>query len=222
MNTIGESISRIRNITKTVKEDAFVTDRFIYSLVINYARMFIMKQDSMNQILKFSNVFKSIPCMQLQESDRVEACCGGITSDCSIMRTVEKLPNLMHASFGPLLRLVSSIDGSEEVYQTTPATFASMSKTSTFKYNKQKYYWFLNEYLYFPNLEWESVKVEGIFEGNLAPLICDDDPCQPRQDQDMQIPTYLFAEIEKQVLSDMGMQIRMPQDGPDDKMSPFR
>ena len=31
MTTIGETISRVRNTLKAVKEDAFLTDRIIYS-----------------------------------------------------------------------------------------------------------------------------------------------------------------------------------------------
>jgi hypothetical protein len=222
MNTIAESISRVRNITKTVKEDAFVTDRFLYSLIIKHARTLIMKISSRNEILMFSDMFTSIPCMDLIESDKIEACCGGITSDCSIMKTKRKIPNIMHASYGPLFRLISSIDVSEEVFPTTPSTYTSMTKTSSYKYNKRKYYWYLNEHLYFPNLDWEAVRVEGIFEGNLATYICTEDPCTIRQSQNMLIPDHLFSEIEQNVLNDLGMAVKMPPDGPDDKMSSFR
>jgi len=36
MAAIGESISRVRNVLKAVKEDPFLTDRFIYSLIMKF------------------------------------------------------------------------------------------------------------------------------------------------------------------------------------------
>ncbi len=53
MTTIGESISRVRNIIKAVTMDAFVTDRVIYSLIQKYAKMYIKRQDGIATRAKF-------------------------------------------------------------------------------------------------------------------------------------------------------------------------
>ena len=50
MTTIGESISRVRNILKAVKEDPFMTDRLIYSIIIKYAKVLIRRQDNENMV----------------------------------------------------------------------------------------------------------------------------------------------------------------------------
>ena len=214
VGNIGTAISRIRNVLKAVKDDPFVTDRFIYSL-INKNALFLMKQeDSYNKLLKFQSFFKSLPCIELIEIDKIEACCAEVTSGITIMRTKEKIPKLMEASFGPLVRAVTSIDGSQEVYPTQPSQYAGMTKTSGYKYNKNKYYWYLNDYLYFPNIQWEAVKVEGIFENDISAFTCDDceAKCKPRQEQDFQIPEYLFAQIEQYVLKEMTMSAQIPSD----------
>ena len=89
-----------------------------------------------------------------------------------------------------------------EIQPTTPGSYVSMSKTTTFKYNNTKYYWFLDGYLYFPNIEWDGVKLEGVFEGDISGWTCTtDDDCTPRYLQNMYIPEFLFAEIENQVLN---------------------
>lgn len=227
MTTIGQAVSRVRNIIKSVKEDPFITDRFLYSLIIKYARLYIRRQEAINQLLKFNTLFRTLPCMDLIEVNKVEACCGSITSDCLMKRTELKIPNIMEAIFGPLFRTISSIDGSIEIFPTTPSTYASMTKTTTFKYNTRKYYWFLNGYLYFPDLEWDAVMVEGIFEGNLASYTCStgsgDDECIIRQDQATSIPDFLFAEIEQQVLKDLGFTAQLPSDpATDDKQNLLR
>lgn len=214
VGNIGDAISRVRNILKAVKDDPFITDRFIYSL-INKNALFLMKQeDSYNKLLKFQSFFKSLPCIELIEVDKIEACCSDVTSGITIMRTKDKIPKLMEAGFGPLVRSVTSIDGSQEVYPTQPSQYAGMSKTSGYKYNKNKYYWYLNDYLYFPNIMWDAIKLEGIFEDDISAYNCADcnNKCVVRQDQDFQIPEYLFAQIEQNVIKEFTFSAQIPGD----------
>jgi hypothetical protein len=210
MNTIGEAISRVRNVVKAATMDSFVTDRMIYSLIQKYAKMYIKRQDAITSRAKFGSLFKRLPCIQLMDVDKVEACCD-VKSGCLIKRTVEPLPGVMEGPQGPLLRSISSIDGYTEVYRTTPTLYTSMTKTSAFKYNKSKYYWFMNGYLYIPDVEWEAVSVEGIFDTDIAGYSCSD-PCQQVQDQALNIPPELFAEIEQQVVNDFMKTAQFPQD----------
>jgi hypothetical protein len=210
MTTIGETISRVRNIIKAVTMDAFITDRVIYSLIQKYAKMYIKRQDGIATRAKFGSLFRKLPCMELIEVDKVEACCN-VSSGCKIMRTREKLPGVMEGVQGPLLRSVSSVDNSIEVYRTTPVLYTSMSKTTAFKYNKNKYYWFMDGYIYIPSIEWDSVSIEGIFDSDLSGYTCDD-ACMAIQDQPINIPPELFAEIEQQVINDFMKSAQIPQD----------
>jgi hypothetical protein len=213
MTTIGESISRVRNLVKAAKQDAFMTDRFIYSLIVKYAKLLIKRQDNLNIRLKFASLFRTLPCVQLVETNKIEACCGSLPDSCKIMRTKEKIPLPFEGSYGPFIRTVASIDGSTEVYRTQPSAFVSMTKTSAFKYNKQKYYWYMNGYLYLPNIEWEAVMLEGIFQDDISIFTCNDtDVCGIRQNQVLPIPDDLFAEVEKQVMQDLAMELQVPVD----------
>ena len=173
MTTIGEVISRIRGQIKAENQDAFMTDRFIYSLVLKYAQLLMRRQDSSNKLKKFNSVWQSLPFVELIEVDKVEAECSGIQSGCTIQRTKQKLPTFMEGYWGPLIRTVSSIDGSIELQATSPGTYTSMTKTTSFKYNTTKYFWFLNGYLYMPNIPWDAIKVEGVFEGDITRWDCD-------------------------------------------------
>ena len=222
MESIGNTISRVRNIVKAVKEDAFLTDRYIYSLILKYAKTFIRRQDNENKIMRFQSLFEPLPCVDLIETDKIEACCAGVKTNCTIMRTKDRLPKLFDGSTGPLFRLISSIDGSIVIYKTYPQTYVSMTNTTTFQYNTFKYYWFNDGYLYFPNIEWESVRVEGLWEDSITYLKCDGNPCAPKQNDPTHIPDYLFGEIEQAVLKDLGMQIQLPADDAENKQSNLR
>lgn len=227
MTTIGQTVSRIRNNLKAVKADAFVTDRFLYSVIVKYGAAYIKQQDTIKKLLRLGSLFRTIPCMDLIPANKVEACCGDIRSDCPIKRTEDKIPNVMEADFGPIFRTVSSIDGSIELFPTSPSTYVSMTKTTTWKYNKRKYYWFLNGYIYIPGVEWEAIMVDGIFEGDITDFTCPPPgsglkECTIRQEQPTNIPDFLFAEIEKQVLADLGFLIQAPVDPAGDKQSLLR
>ena len=149
MVKINEVISRIRGQVKAEVQDSFVTDRYIYSLVIKFAKLLMRRQDFANKLMKFNSVWNFLPYVELVEIDKVEAKCTGIQSGCTIKRTKNKLPDMIEGYWGPLIRSVSSIDLSIELQQTQPGTYTSITKTTSFRYNKKKYYWFLNNYLYF-------------------------------------------------------------------------
>jgi hypothetical protein len=224
MTTIGEAISRVRNTLKAVKEDAFLTDRTIYFSLMKYAQTLIKREDNQYRLMKISSIFSVLPYVELIDVDKVEAQCVGVYSECYIKRSKEKLPNILNGMFGPIIRTVSSIDGTIEMFRTDPGTWVSMTKTTTFKYNKRQYFWYLDGYLYCPNIDWDAIKVEAIFEGDKTPFLCADEKeqCTIRQDQLFSLPEYLFSEVEQFVLKELTMIMQVPTDGADDSQNSLR
>ena len=220
MTTVGEAISRVRNVLKAVKEDPFLTDRTIYFSLLKYAKTLIKREDNQNRLMKMSSIFKVLPYIELIDVDKVEAGCLGVYSQCYFKRSKEKLPTILDGMFGPLFRTVSSIDGTIEMFRTDPGTWVSITKSTTFKYNKRPYFWYLNGYLYCPNIDWEAIRVEAIFEGALD--ICDTTECQVFQDQTFALPEYLFSEVEQFVIKELTMMLSVPSDGPDDSQNSLR
>ena len=94
MSKISEAISRIRGQVKAEVQDAFVTDRYIYSLIEKYAQVLMRRQDYANKLMKFNSVWKTLPYIELIDVDKVEAHCAGITSGCTIKRSKKKLPSM--------------------------------------------------------------------------------------------------------------------------------
>lgn len=221
MATIADVISRIRGQVKAESQDAFVTDRYVYSLVQKFAQVLMRRQDSMNKLMKFNSIWKTLPYVELIEVDKVEAQCSGITSGCTFRRTKERLPDMIEGYWGPLIRSVTSIDGSQELQPIQPSTYLAMSKTTSFRYNKTKYFWFIDHYLYLPDLEWDAVKIEAVFDSDISNWQCDD-KCVPHYSQDVNVPESLLAEIESQVLNVMLNTLRIPSEDSDNKINPHR
>jgi len=220
MTTIGETISRLRGQLKAEVQDAFVTDRFIYSLILKYAQLYMRRQDHSNKLMKFNSVWQTLPFIELEEVDLIEANCVGIQSGCTIKKSVSKLPTFMEGYWGPLIRTISSLDGSVEVQPTSPGSYVSMTKTTTFKYNKTKYYWFIDGHIYLPNVEWDAIKLEGVFEADTSSWTCeDDDDCIPRYLQTMYVPDFLFSEIEAQIINVLMNTMKIPAEDADNKQN---
>ena len=193
MTKIGDVISRVRGQVKAEVQDAFVTDRYIYSLLLKFAQLLMRRQDNANKLIKFNSVWETLPLLELIDVDKVEAECSGIRSGVKIKRTKHKLPTFFEGYWGPLIRTISSLDGSIEVQPTYPGTYASMTKTTSFRYNNNKYYWFLNGHIYLPNVEWDAIKLEGVFQEDVSSYTCDkSDDCLPRREQPFNVPEFLL------------------------------
>ena len=217
--TINDVVSRVRNQIKAVRQDSFVTDRMIYSFVVKNAKWLMRREDKANKLMAFSSVVQTMDFVELIEVDKVEACCTGIKSDCTIKRTKDKLPIFMQGYYGPLIRTVTSLDNSEKVQPIISNAYIPIANSKNFKYNKTKYFWYLNDYLYFPDLEWDAVRIEGIFEDDISKWTCNEDSCVVRQDQTFNIPDYLLAELEGMVLKDFLAVYQIPMDQANDKQS---
>lgn len=221
MIKVSEAISRVRNQVKAVKQDASLTNRFLFSLIMKHARFLMRRQDSLNRIMKYNSIFSTLNFVELIDVDAAEAECFGVKSNCTFKRTKHKLPKAIEGYYGPLLRSVSSLDLSQQVIPTFPMTWQQMANQKTFKYNKKKYYWYLNDYLYFPNVDWDAVRVEGVFEGDTFKYNCEgeEESCNYFTENTIAIPEFLFSEIEQLVMRDLGVMIQVPSDPGQDAQS---
>lgn len=95
MTKIGDVISRVRGQVKAEVQDAFVTDRYIYSLLLKFAQLLMRRQDNANKLIKFNSVWETLPLLELIDVDKVEAECSGIRSGVKIKRTKHKLPTFL-------------------------------------------------------------------------------------------------------------------------------
>lgn len=220
--TIGTVTSRLRGMIKAQNQDSNVTDRFLYSIFKKYADLAMKRTDQAGKLLPFSAVFETLDFVELVEVDFVEAsACIPIKSYRTMKKTKLPMPMFQEGAFGPMVRSVTSLDGSVACTMTTLDTWYNIAKSKSYKYNKTKYCWFVNDRLYFPDVDWNAVRIEGIFEEDISMFKCNsDEKCLPRQYQSLNVPDYLLSEIETLVLRDLGIVIQIPTDKIQDNINP--
>ncbi len=220
--TKGNTISRARRLVKGDKADALLTDRFLYSMILKFAKLYIKRTDDSNKLGRISTLYDVLPGVELIEVSKIEACVD-IDLCCTFRRTKDKLPPILEGTYGPKIRSVTSIDGSYQVRETYAKIFSEMAKTTSFKYNKNKYFWIQNGYAYFPNVEWELVDMDAMWEDSIEQFkCCAEDCCVDRLTEATHVPDWLFAEIESNVRQELMGLIQIPPDNKVDNQSNLR
>jgi len=220
VSTVSEAISRIRNQIKSVTVDAFVTDRYIFSLILKHISWLIKREDDKGTLRKYNSICHTLDYFTLIDVDKADTGCFCITSGCTIKRSKYKIPPTYDGSYGPVIRSITSIDGSAPLTLTFPSTYQAMIRQKTFRFNKTPYYYIVNDYIYVPSVDWPAIRVEGLFRSGIGNYNCDTEhTCIYVQDEPFSVPMYLYAEMEQNVMKDLGMSLQIPPDTNSDLLS---
>lgn len=231
MTTIGDVTSRLRGQLKAVRQDSFLTDRMLYSLFMKHASLTIKRLDEKKRLTAFASIFETLDFVEVKEIDPVEASVCGVApkSYKTISRTCQPIPVFTEGLYGPMIRSITSLDGSEILKLTTPDEYNYLARSANFKYNSLKYAWYLNDYIYFPNLadrdglQWPAVRMEAMVQEDISQFKCNyDQKCQPRQCHSLNVPDFILSEIEANVIKDLTFMLQAPEDDKHDNVNQLR
>lgn len=221
--TIGSMVSGIRNEMKANRIDSFLTDLEIYLLFKKHAAITIKRLDEKGQLIKFTSVFETLDYVELIESDKIEACCSPVKSGATFRKTKLPMPMFTEGYYGPMVRSITSLDGSVVFKLVANSDIYNLiAKSKDFQYNTAKYCWYLNDRIYFPNVSYPAVRIEGLFEEDISEFRCGEDRCLPRQLQSLNVPDFIREEVEAKVIQSLTRQIQVPGDKANDNLSPLK
>lgn len=143
-----------------------------------------------------SNLFKKLKCVEIIDAPAVDPCCG-IKSLCTVKRTKHKLPTIYSDTYGPIIRNVLSIDGSQSLIGIQAQEFERLSKNPWRKNKDSKYYFYSDGHLYFPNGGFKMVEIDAYWEEDIQGYSkCntdDSNECIQFLDKEFSIPGYFEA-----------------------------
>jgi len=217
--TLREIISQVKNTNKFVNADNKITNKYIYSLLKKHRDYLIKQLDGKFELIRLRYLFQTLSCVDLIPAPTINECCG-VKSPWTIYRTKEKLPTLVNSVMGPLFRRVTSIDGTEDLTEITPFEWNRKIEDTNFKYNKYYYYFYSDGYLYFPNIQWKKIKIEGYFDDDIEDIncACEDTEigCTSMLDKEFRIPEYILTLCIDNVNKELfNYYQRIPQDDDD-------
>lgn len=195
---IGDVVGQIRNLLKANKQSSFLTDFEIYLLFKKHSAVIMKRLDERGKLTKFSSVFETLDYVELCEVDRVEASsCGWAPQSYSTMKKTKlPMPMFTEGVYGPMVNSITSVDGSVIFKLIRNQDIQRMiSGASNAKYNNTKYCWFLNDHMYFADINYPAVRIEGVFEDDISAFkCCYEDRCKRRQEQSLNVPDFILSE----------------------------
>lgn len=209
---IRQAIHRVKRLFREVNADSRLSDRTVYSLILNHTKWLIYRESIKFNIVQVDSVFQILKCVPVIEAPLIDPCCG-IKSKCTVYRTKDKLPDLYEDSGGVIIRDVLTIDGSKSLTQIKPSEWLRKQENPWLNKNKKNSFFFYSEgYLYFPNGSWKMIEVNGLFTEDISDLnICDDKntcedetkECRKFLDKKLIIPEFLEAQMFDNVIKDL-------------------
>jgi hypothetical protein len=203
---VSEAISQVKNDLKLVHADKRVTNKFIYSLLTKHAAWLIKRESDQLRLIKSDNIWQTLHCIEIIDVPTTDPCCK-FKSKCSILRTKDKLPETFEDSWGILVKHVASIDNSQDLHPIKMSEWTRKLDNPNFKYDKTKYYFYKDGYLYFPNITWKLVTITGYFKDDITKYNLCDETSQTLNcsilDTEWRVPLHLQSMIIDSVLKEL-------------------
>jgi hypothetical protein len=215
--TRGELISQVKNQLRLVNADVTLSNRFIWSLIEKHLMWLIKRENSKLDLFGLNDIFQTYKCVDVIDAPAIDECCG-LRSKCTVHRTAEKLPQIYEDGDGVMIKSVYSIDGSVDFTNISIHEYMrKLENPTTRKYDKGRYYFYSGGYLYFPKQNIKKVMVKAYFTEEVNNNCCktcedNDGNCISKFDQKIRIPDYIVGELMAQVINDLTITIKIPQD----------
>ena len=211
---VGHLISQLMNQVRLTNADSRLTRKFIWSIIDKHARWLIKREASKLRIMKLDYLFQTLKCVDVIEVPAADECCG-IKTKCKVWRTREKIPDLYTDEDGVILKAVYSIDGSEEFSPIKLQELMRKLENPHTKYDKARYYYYHNGYLYFPIKGIKMVQVKGFFVDEVINECMPDSDkrkCVAHMDKKLRVPDYVLGELMDHALNDLINTKKIPVD----------
>lgn len=209
---LRQAIHRVKRLFREINADSRLSDRTVYSLMLNHTKWLIYRESEKLKLIKTDAPFQKLKCVRVIEAPLIDPCCG-IKSKCTVYRTEERLPEIYEDGAGVIIRAVNTIDGSKSLNQIKASEWERKQENPWLDKNKKNsFYFFHDGYLYFPNGSWKMVEVDALFKNDITDLSLCDDPstcddetkqCKRFLDTNFIIPEYLEAQLFEAVLKDL-------------------
>lgn len=216
------AIENFREELRQRNADSTFSNQFLYNELLKQARWLIRREVSGGRIYTNNSFFQTLSCIEVIETSPIDSCCP-IKTNCKVFRTKNKLPDMWIDTNGPVLKSVSSVDGSTDFFYTNPTTWAAKANDPYQKMGNTQYSFFADGYLWFPLQNPHRVSVYGFFTEDISNVTdscddCEDKPCTRFLDTKFMLPDWLEAEMFAKALQQFaGITERLPEDEQIDK-----
>lgn len=207
-----EMISRIRNTIKEVHADSEYSNRYLWNLIVSSAKKLIREDADRGRIFKQASIWETI-CIEMEPVSSLICNCRYLPYNCIVYRSKNKLPDFLEYSAGVVYRFIATPDLSKEMVLVSPYQY---SVKKNIKYNKEKYAFIHDGYLYTPNTNYPLLSMSSLFLEDVSLFKCDSSidtsACGSVLTLNLPLPDYLEDNCVKIVLQELGFSKQIVSD----------
>lgn len=164
MATFRQLASNITNDFRANRLDDRFSYRFLIRSLISAAELFFKQDAESRKLFNINILWKKLNCIDLEEVDLIN-CHFDIGGCKKIMKSTQKIPQTYQTSYGNVIKIIN-LNYSKEYKEIRPELYRSYSNRR-FKLPQAGYFWIIDDYLYIPDSEVESVTGLGIFKNTI-------------------------------------------------------
>lgn len=214
-----EFISIVQNSLNSLSNDMFISPKLILNIGRDIVSDFLKKDSESRRVTTISEGWAELECLPMVEVPVTE-CSDLDTRLCTkLMRTKDKIPETFSGYYGNLIKQVASINfGQFYDFIRSPRLWKDI-QNRPFKDNRIKYYFFINGYIYIPNSDVESIRVEALFKNKWEVDILNKKQCSTCKegcvkplDYEFVCPDYLLNPVQAETVNKLINKFNIPID----------
>lgn len=213
MITRAEIISRLRNGLNEVTGDSRYSNRYLWNVFLTASKDLIKQDADRARIYSQANIWDTI-CLKMEPVSSVLCDCISFPGECTVYRSKLKLPKFVESTDGFIYRFIATPDLSKTFSLVSPYKY---SVKKGIKYNKEKYAFIHNGYIFTPDHTYPQVLISGIFEGDTSEYKCNDQDsttghCYHALNQNISLNDYLIRTAITMSLQELMGTKQIPKD----------
>lgn len=226
MSTKRTVINLLREELRERNADSTYPNQFLYNVLLEHSKWLIKREISAGRIYRNTTFFQTLPCREVIEVSSVDSCCP-VKTNCTIYRTKNKLPEIWDDTVGPIIRAVTSVDGSTDFFPVSASDWQNKKNDPYQKMADLKYSIYSDGYLWFPAHNPNLVNIYAFFKDDVKLIPqdkCEGGDCDNKEDCIVYLDTKFFVPdwIEAEIISKAAEQLagitkRLPEDNQIDK-----
>lgn len=220
--TVGELIGSVRARIKSNKQDALITDRYIYNLFVKYSDAILLKYSRSIISLNSDDLYTFTGAIPMKDVSVLDlACFDSVSEFCDILKMSSiEIPEVRRITERYMIRGVYSVDRSVRFTQTSFSRYIYQRRNRYSRLYNDVYYVYENNRIYILNKNIDYVVMEASFTDSVKGSMCGaDDLCKSPLESKLLYPASLIAEAEDMVVSSIVGSFNIPPDSNDDKKS---
>lgn len=213
----AEFVSRIVNDLNALTKDARVSRRWILSIGRQKARSYMAQRWADGTLFGEESLYTHVNCLEMIRVRSVDCCFAEFRLCRVLMRSKERLPELLYSRLGPAIIKVSNI---MDDILFSPITLRRYSNERKRRFaSVRRHYYYVNDgYIYVPDVEVEVLNVDLITMDRRAALalsscgVEDEDKCVSEWDYDFICPDKLLEYVVAETLQECLQKLQVATD----------